>query len=139
MGGEVQPDGHFPAVGELAAERGRGLVVEEWVSGMADGLGVVLEGEDLACVIQYLARCCPEPEAALLAAEFPDDCASAAVHPVDRPGEPGADQQVPVRVKLDRVDVEPVPGGAGGGGQRLPASHDVPRTVGTRTRLGSGS
>ena len=85
---------------------------------MADGLGVVLEREHLAGVVQDLAGCRPEPEAALLAAELPDDCASAAVHLVGRPGEPGADQQVPVRVQVSRVDMEPVPGGAGRRRQR---------------------
>ena len=40
-------------------------------------------------------------------------------HLIDRPGVPGVDQQVAVGVQVHRVDVEPVPRGAGRGRQRL--------------------
>jgi hypothetical protein len=42
---QVQPDGDHPAVAE---QRAAGLVVEERVLTAADGLGIMLPGEDLA-------------------------------------------------------------------------------------------
>src|SRR6202044_2631272 len=58
-------------------------------------------------------------EAAVLAAELPDDVARVPVDLVGGPGVAGVDEQVAVGVDVDRVDVEPVPGGRGCRGKGL--------------------
>ena len=51
-GGEVEPHRHHPAGAEQVAAR---LVVEEGVLAAADGLRVVLPGEDLPVAVEDLA------------------------------------------------------------------------------------
>ena len=51
-GGEVEPHRHHPAGAEQVAAR---LVVEDGVLAAADGLGVVLPGEDLPVAVEDLA------------------------------------------------------------------------------------
>ena len=80
---------------------------------------VVLPGEDLACVVQHLARRGLQREAAVLATELPDDAAAERADLVGRPRVTRVDQQVPVGVQVHGVDVEPVPWRARGRRQRL--------------------
>ena len=56
---------------------------------VADGLRVVLVGEDLARAVEDLPRRGLEAERALLAAELPHDRPGLPVHLVDRPGVSG--------------------------------------------------
>ena len=118
LGRQVQMHGDHPAVGKQPGAAA-GLVVEQRVLVVPDGLRVVLIGEDLARPVEDLPGRGFEPERAVLAAEYPDDVPGAQVHLVHRPGEAGADQQVSVGVQVDGVDVEPVPGGGGRRGPRL--------------------
>src|ERR1035438_8991217 len=73
FGRQIQPDGDYPAVAKQVAAVAAGLVVEQRVLVVPDGLGVVLVGEDLARLVEDLAGPGLEPERAVLAAEYPDN------------------------------------------------------------------
>jgi hypothetical protein len=111
-------DGDHPTIAkQVAAAAVAGLVVEKRVLVVPDGLGVVLVGEDLARAVEDLPGRGLEPERAVLAAEHPDYVPGAQADLVDGPGVTGTDQQVPVGVEVDGVDVEPVQGVAADAGR----------------------
>ena len=77
----------------------------------AEGLGVMLEREDRSGAVQLLPAGCLEPERAVPAAELPDDGAGSHADLVRRPRETGIDEQVPVGVQMNSIDMEPIPRG----------------------------
>src|SRR5215475_6584193 len=120
LGSRVHVHRHDPATGY---QRGMavGAIVEERVHAIADGLGVVLEGEDLTGTVQSLSWTGRQLETAASATELPEDLAGAPTQLVCRPGVARADEQVALGVEVDSVDVEPIPGRGSRGGPRLVA------------------